>query len=81
MWWTAEPAQRLHVQCGVEQIDCADSNAACHTTAGDQVGEAVWQFHLAGHLNLGQTIIDTHDDAVIESVWRLYEAAVRRFGR
>ncbi|MGH8477594.1 MAG: DUF692 domain-containing protein, partial [Methylococcales bacterium] len=42
--------------------------------------ERVWQFHLAGHLNLGQTIIDTHDDAVIEPVWRLYEAAVRRFG-
>jgi uncharacterized protein len=42
--------------------------------------ERVWQFHLAGHLNLGDTIIDTHDDAVIESVWKLYEAAVRRFG-
>ncbi|MGH8549618.1 MAG: MNIO family bufferin maturase, partial [Methylococcales bacterium] len=42
--------------------------------------ERVWQFHLAGHLNLGQTIIDTHDDAVIEPVWRLYEAAVHRFG-
>jgi uncharacterized protein len=42
--------------------------------------ERVWQFHIAGHLNLGDTIIDTHDDAVIEPVWKLYEAAVRRFG-
>jgi uncharacterized protein (UPF0276 family) len=42
--------------------------------------ERVWQFHLAGHRNLGDTIIDTHDDAVIEPVWQLYEAAVRRFG-
>ncbi|MGR9107370.1 MAG: MNIO family bufferin maturase [Gammaproteobacteria bacterium] len=43
--------------------------------------DRVWQFHLAGHLNLGHTIIDTHDDAVIDAVWKLYEAAVRRFGR
>jgi uncharacterized protein (UPF0276 family) len=42
--------------------------------------ERVWQFHLAGHLNLGGTIIDTHDDAVIDAVWELYAAAVRRFG-
>ena len=42
--------------------------------------ERVWQFHLAGHLNLGNTIIDTHDDAVLEPVWKLYEAAVHRFG-
>ena len=42
--------------------------------------ERVWQFHLAGHLNLGDTIIDTHDDAVLEPVWKLYEAAVHRFG-
>jgi len=42
--------------------------------------ERVWQFHIAGHLDLGNTIIDTHDDAVIEPVWKLYEAAVRRFG-
>ena len=42
--------------------------------------ERVWQFHLAGHLDLGDTIIDTHDDAIIEPVWKLYEAAVRRFG-
>jgi uncharacterized protein (UPF0276 family) len=42
--------------------------------------ERVWQIHLAGHLNLGDTIIDTHDDEIIEPVWWLYEAAVRRFG-
>ncbi|MGH8475635.1 MAG: multinuclear nonheme iron-dependent oxidase, partial [Methylococcales bacterium] len=40
----------------------------------------VWQFHLAGHLNLGKTIIDTHDHAIIEPVWNLYEQAVERFG-
>ncbi len=39
----------------------------------------VRQFHLAGHRNLGDYIIDTHDAAVIDPVWELYRAAVRRF--
>ncbi|MEW6332557.1 MAG: DUF692 domain-containing protein [Pseudomonadota bacterium] len=43
--------------------------------------ERVWQFHLAGHRNHGDYIIDTHDEPVIDPVWELYQAAVRRFGR
>jgi hypothetical protein len=43
--------------------------------------ERVWQFHLAGHRNHGDYIIDTHDEPVIDPVWELYEAAIRRFGR
>lgn len=43
--------------------------------------ERVWQFHLAGHRNHGDYIIDTHDEPVIDPVWELYEAAVQRFGR
>lgn len=42
--------------------------------------ERVQQFHLAGHRNLGNVIIDTHDEAVIDLVWNLYAQAVRRFG-
>jgi uncharacterized protein (UPF0276 family) len=42
--------------------------------------DRVRQFHLAGHLNLGTHIIDTHDHAVIEEVWSLYAEALRRFG-
>jgi uncharacterized protein (UPF0276 family) len=42
--------------------------------------DRVQQFHLAGHRNLGDYIIDTHDEAVIDPVWALYEAALRRFG-
>jgi uncharacterized protein (UPF0276 family) len=41
----------------------------------------VRQFHLAGHRNRGDYIVDTHDEPVIDPVWRLYETAVRRFGR
>ncbi len=42
--------------------------------------QRVAQFHLAGHTNHGDYIIDTHDHPVIDPVWELYAAAVRRFG-
>ncbi|BBB15037.1 UPF0276 protein LLO_0755 [Candidatus Rickettsiella viridis] len=41
----------------------------------------VRQFHLAGHKNCGTHIIDTHDAPIIDSVWSLYAAAVRRFAK
>jgi uncharacterized protein (UPF0276 family) len=41
---------------------------------------AVRQFHLAGHADHGDHVIDTHDAPVCEAVWALYERAVRRFG-
>ncbi|MVF23120.1 DUF692 domain-containing protein [Methylocaldum sp. BRCS4] len=40
----------------------------------------VWQFHLAGHFDRGDLLIDTHDRTVIDEVWGLYEAAAVRFG-
>lgn len=40
----------------------------------------VQQFHLAGHLNLGDHIIDTHDHEVIQPVWDLYVKAIQEFG-
>lgn len=43
--------------------------------------ERVIQFHLAGHRNHGDYIIDTHDEPIIDPVWNLYEQAVRRFGK
>lgn len=42
--------------------------------------DRVWQFHLAGHRNLGDYIIDTHDEPVIDPVWQLYARAVQHFG-
>ncbi|MDQ2696860.1 MAG: DUF692 domain-containing protein [Pseudomonadota bacterium] len=41
----------------------------------------VWQFHLAGHSNLGKVIIDTHDHPVVDPVWSLYRQALARYGR
>ena len=38
--------------------------------------DRVQQIHLAGHRDLGDYRIDTHDEPVIDPVWKLYEAAV-----
>ncbi|MGI2107223.1 MNIO family bufferin maturase [Shewanella frigidimarina] len=40
----------------------------------------VQQFHLAGHSDFGDYVIDTHDHDVPASVWTLYQAALERFG-
>jgi uncharacterized protein (UPF0276 family) len=42
--------------------------------------ERVQQFHIAGHRNHGDYLVDTHDEPVIEPVWQLYAEACRRFG-
>lgn len=42
--------------------------------------ERVQQFHLAGHTQNQDYIIDTHDANIIDPVWDLYAAAVQRFG-
>jgi uncharacterized protein len=42
--------------------------------------QRVKQFHLAGHHQYDDYIIDTHDAPVIDPVWALYADAVRRFG-
>jgi uncharacterized protein (UPF0276 family) len=42
--------------------------------------ERVVQYHLAGHTNKGTHIIDTHNDHVIDEVWKLYAHSVRRTG-
>lgn len=41
----------------------------------------VQQFHLSGHCNMGDHIIDTHDEPIIDAVWDLYKAACKRFGQ
>ncbi len=43
--------------------------------------ERVAQFHIAGHSKHQKYILDTHDHAVIDPVWKLYEHALARTGR
>lgn len=40
----------------------------------------VRQFHLAGHTDYGDYVIDTHDHDVPDPVWQLYKQALERFG-
>lgn len=40
----------------------------------------IYQIHLAGHANMGDYIIDTHDHDVIEPVWELYAKTLRHHG-
>ena len=42
--------------------------------------EKVKQFHLAGHSDYGDYVIDTHDHPVADPVWQLYQKALQRFG-
>ena len=41
---------------------------------------AIAQIHLAGHLNLGTHIVDTHDGHVMDDVWKLYAYTIRTKG-
>jgi uncharacterized protein (UPF0276 family) len=43
--------------------------------------ERVYQFHLAGHTQEQDLIIDTHDHPIADPVFELYARAVARFGR
>lgn len=43
--------------------------------------ERVGQFHLAGHTDRGDLLIDTHLGPTPDPVWKLYERCVARFGR
>ena len=42
--------------------------------------ESVCEIHLAGHSEAGNLLIDDHGSRVAPPVWKLYEAACRRFG-
>jgi len=42
--------------------------------------DRVRQFHLAGHEDHGDYIIDTHDHPVVDPVWKLYAEALAHFG-
>jgi hypothetical protein len=42
--------------------------------------ERVGYIHLAGHSDMGDHLLDTHDHPVADAVWALYRTAARRFG-
>ncbi|MDX1668363.1 MAG: DUF692 domain-containing protein [Limnobacter sp.] len=42
--------------------------------------DCVQQFHMAGHTDNGDHLIDTHDASVCDPVWQLYKDALVHFG-
>lgn len=68
----SEPRAAVHgrTDCGFDPLDYLNAVPR----------ERVQQIHLAGHRNMGTHIIDTHDEPIVDPVWELYRAAVRRFG-
>lgn len=42
--------------------------------------DRVYQIHLAGHSNMGDYAIDTHDHDIIDPVWSLYAATLSQLG-
>lgn len=42
--------------------------------------DKVGQIHLAGYTDMGKFYFDTHSAPVVDKVWKLYEAAMKRFG-
>lgn len=42
--------------------------------------ERVQQYHLAGHSDYQDYVIDTHDHPIVAAVWQLYTKAIARFG-
>jgi uncharacterized protein (UPF0276 family) len=58
---------------------CNHGEDALAALAAIQPG-MVGEMHLAGHLETPLAVIDHHGAAVAEPVWRLYQAALARFG-
>ena len=53
-----------------------DPHSFIHGVPADRVA----QIHLAGHKQRGELLLDTHDRAICEGVWSLYEATIKRLG-
>jgi len=51
-----------------------------HEYVDNVPAERVAQIHIAGHSRYRKYILDTHDHAVIDPVWELYAAAIKRCG-
>lgn len=60
---------------------CADSALViCRSWLDAIAPDCVAEFHLAGHTDCGDIVIDDHGSRVCAEVWSLYRHALRRFG-
>lgn len=61
-------------------VSARNHNFACEDYLNGIDPSRVRQFHLAGHSDYGDYVIDTHDHDVADPVWALYRDALKRFG-
>ncbi|MGH7780227.1 MAG: MNIO family bufferin maturase [Candidatus Binataceae bacterium] len=84
--WEFVRAVAEEADCGILlDINNIFVNAFNHRFSAEEYidaipAERVVQYHLAGHSDHGDYLLDTHDHPVREEVWSLYARAVRRFG-
>ena len=59
---------------------CTDPLAACLAWIDRIAPASVGELHLAGHINMGDMVIDDHGSRVCDAVWQIYRHAQTRFG-
>ncbi|TAG35927.1 MAG: DUF692 domain-containing protein [Polaromonas sp.] len=59
---------------------CADPLAACLQWLDGITPASVGELHLAGHIHMGDVVIDDHGSRVCAAVWQIYRHAQARFG-
>ena len=42
--------------------------------------DRAWQIHLAGHVRQGPRLLDDHGSPVVDTVWKMYQAALEKLG-
>ncbi|HUY37736.1 MAG TPA: DUF692 domain-containing protein [Candidatus Binataceae bacterium] len=83
--WEFVRAVAEEADCGILlDINNIFVNAFNHRFSAEEYidaipSERVVQFHLAGHSDHGDYLLDTHDHPIRDGVWALYAHAVRRF--
>ncbi len=84
--WDFLVAIAEEADCGI-LLDINNVFVSAHNHGFDAVkyidsipAERVFQIHLAGHSRSGQMLIDTHDHAVTDEVWALFERAISNLG-
>jgi uncharacterized protein (UPF0276 family) len=85
--WEFLGAVAEQADCGIlldvnnVHVSAVNHGFAAETYLAGLPAARIGQIHLAGHTDMGAYLFDTHDGPVIDPVWDLYRAALRRFGR
>jgi uncharacterized protein (UPF0276 family) len=72
----------IYVNALNEQLAGRSANplTACMQWVDAIAPASVGELHLAGHINMGDVVIDDHGSRVCDAVWQIYRHAQARFG-